>query len=442
MREDNSPISFRTKRPEDKKLLNKMAQKRGLSVNTYIQEIVTQALKSERLRTSGGPPTLDMIHSAVARGINGLLLKNRDWLNEAVLDIELHKNAESIFGKRFDDYKEEKIALAAQFMPLLLARILRILRQGRRVVLVIDSGTTTYWAMRQLAGNLIQCCRDVDAIFRELVIITNNLAGVDCFVTFSRLNPFVPKDEPESTTLSEFVECWVLTGRVLSKYAALTGTATEAALEGQKKFLNENGPRTGQKGVDNLSNGEPGRCNDPVFIGLLVGNWIRINEDGRHPIPVEPEPDKDRHAEFKQKMIEICDELYVISPLGKLFVGKTIAEINDGFRTVQQASCRDVHISRDKENAVKLVACTRPLGCLLWAHSIKVSNYGKAANEDVKKRFIGEEEIARVPSLLFPFDSLPETPSEQIEIEFPHEETRRGSEFMMRFFSVERNHLE
>jgi len=411
-----------------------LGEAEGDTINARVKNLVVQKLKE--LRTLGKPLKLEEVQSAVAAGINRLLLESRNWVDDAVLDLQLQKNAESIFGERIKHYQREKERLAEQFIPLLLDRVHRILAGRRKVALVIDSGTTTYFAFRQLAQELVERCQRENSRFADLAIITNNLAGVDSYMTCSRLNQFTPNGRSASTTLSEFIACKVLTGRVLSKYAALTGIDTELALEKQKERLIAGGTTKHLDRAKEPSLGGVTQPGEPVFIGLVVGNWIRISDDGRHPIPLARDHEEHRHVEFKKKMIEICDELYVISPLGKLFVGKSFQEVQHGLGMVSRKDYRDVTIPPDKEKAMKLVSTSRSGGNLLSNHSRAVSTYGKRPDDEIRKRFIAETEIEKVPSLLFPFADLPENKSDQIPIEFPHEDTRT-SPFVKGFFAVD-----
>jgi hypothetical protein len=264
-------------------------------------------------------------------------------------------------------------------------------------------------------------------------------------MAFSRLNPFTPKGEdtftPEgdenTTTLSEFVECKVLTGRVLSKYAELTGIDTELALQTRHDSLIADERKAWDERNMGLPPEEMREFKEPVFIGLVVGNWIRISDVGRHPILLALQHDQHRHVEFKEKVIEICTELYVISPLGKLFVGKSRADVERGLRMIGGGKYREVPIPPGKEKAVKLVSSTRPDGSLLAKHAYRVSTFGEEVDEDIRKRFIAEGNVEKVPSLLFPFTDMPESLSEQKDMEFPHPETWDRPQFMREFFSVD-----
>ncbi len=434
---DMPPITFRLDASERADLER---FKGNGTINAYIGGIVREALKLEKRRRNESPPLdVEVVHKILGEGIARFLIKSREWVSEAILDIHLYKEAESIFGERILHFAEEKRFIAENFIPLLLKRVLRLLNQGRRVVLVVDSGTTTYWAFRQLERDLIEIAEKEDPIIKNLMIITNNLAGIESYVTFSRLNPFTLKGETSQTktTISECVECKVLIGRVLPAYAALTGQETEAALADQKDALVKQEKMAWERMAGQIASGQTKEFRQPVFIGLVVGNWIRIHDAGlHHPIPLAREHTLHRHVQFKEQMIRVCDELYVLAPCGKIFVGKTMEDVNRGLEMSGRTNYLGVPIDQTKEKAMKLVSTIRPDGCLLTKHSTKLSGLASEMTDEIRKRFVEEDDIEKVPWMLFPFNYLTGmTQDRQKEIEFPHRNTRTPK-FLEEFFSV------
>ncbi len=57
---------------------------------------------------------------------------------------------------------------------------------------------------------------------------------------------------------------------------------------------------------------------EPLFIGLLVGSWIRISDIGlRQPIPLAHDRPQHRHVEFKKLMIDIMRRDIRVEPIGE-----------------------------------------------------------------------------------------------------------------------------
>jgi hypothetical protein len=387
------------------------------SVNKYIEDVIEACLTDKaRSRVADRPLSIQDVRQILTDRIAAYLVKSNDWIADALLDIQLYREAESTFGERIHHFEAEKKHLAEKFVPLLIKRILRILKSGTKVFLVIDSGTTTYWVFRQLEKELIRVGQEEDPTLRGLVIISNNMAGVHSYMAFSNLKKtFVPKEESQKTTLSDFVACKVLTGRVLTDYAALTGDDTESALAEQRS--------------DNQ---------DAVFMGVVVGNWIQLPKGpSPHPVPLARDHQLHRHLEFKAKVIEVCNEVYVLSPLGKLFVNCSLVQINEGLQMSGRhaAAYRGVPVAAEKQNALKLVSTTRPSRTnVLFAHSSRVETLFPKENEELFRSFEEETDIEAVPSVLFEFDQLSALPAdEQRKIEFPHEYTRQEG-FMREFF--------
>ena len=146
-------------------------------------------------------------------------------------------------------------------------------------------------------------------------------------------------------------------------------------------------------------------------------------------------------------MISECDEVYLFSPLGKLF---HLPQDNTamGLGKVDDVGYEDVPIAGSKERHVKLVSTSRPsVGNVLHNHSMKTtSRYGPRVAHDAGIDAVNYAKIEEMPMLFYSYDDLALTnvPYEQQRaIEFPHviedsndPEDIRVREFMMNAFSV------
>jgi len=420
-RSDKEPTTVRIAKAH-RDLLVREAGDEGKLASFISNEVVPQWLDLRRSREGRSRPEIANVLRVTTDRIMAYLRKSPEWISEALQDVQWYQDAESVFGERVHHFEDEKVFLSSRFVPLLVRRILRILKTRRKVFLVIDSGTTTFWLFRKLAGELLMLGAD-EAILRDLVIVTNNIAGVVSYMSAGKLKP---KGEPEKK-LSGFVECKVLPGRVLADYAALTGPETEGALKA-------------------LRGANPDAC----FIGLVVGNWIwlpRGDEMGGtgwdpahyYPVPLARDHELHRHLEFKQELISGSDEIYVCTPLAKVFIKSSLLAINQAFLQGSAAAheYHQVPIDAAKRNALKLVSTVRlsPENDLLYAHSSKLVTAYSQENSELLRYFV-EKDIPQVPSLLFGFDGLTDkSKEEQKKIEFPHDYTQ-APKFMADFFGA------
>jgi hypothetical protein len=398
----------------------KRLEGRKIPLNSLVDKLLNRwaddptILDSQTILEPHSRPTTKQLRQEIANSIARHLQENQDWINEVILDSELYREGESVFGDRIDHFLEEKQFLAARFTPWLLKRVLWHLKQDRSVIVVVDSGTSLYWIFRQLGPQLLSLIPK-EPLLEKLVLMTNNIPGVDYYMTISRLKPLTLPGSPGKVRLSDYVICKLLTGTVLTKYAAVNGRDTEIELRLQRKH-----------------------ARDAVFIGLLAGNWIHLHSPEPHyPSPLASGRDQ---VPFKKKLIDICDELYLPVPLGKIFLSSNVEEINRRLsnregRDEERDPYGDVPVSEDKKHRIKLISTTRPSGQLLYTHSEVVRKIYLGRPGSTYDSFVSSE-IQKVPAMLFHFDGLANRSlAEQLEIEFPHGYTR-DPDFMKEYFSV------
>jgi hypothetical protein len=153
-----------------------------------------------------------------------------------------------------------------------------------------------YWFLRYLPMTLKKA---IDAnpsgmdVWKRLRIVTNNLSGIEVFMTECALHTL-----KSGTLVSDIVSCYVLPGKILPVYEAVTGPDSNAAL---RKYREDADREFGD---------------DHAVLGLLTGNWLRLTEeqfssDGKR-IPSVPVPlaRGAGHTEFKQTLIQTCHEVY------------------------------------------------------------------------------------------------------------------------------------
>lgn len=362
--------------------------------------VVEQILDSYiRARTSGdsgsSPDNLDHITDILVEAVAAELKRDNRWAAEVLLQARFHLPGESVFGDRAGHYSKEKEHIAIQFSAWLVNRIRgRYLKHNRQVCLVIDGGSTLYWVLRKIGAPLSSLKVEDVAAAQRLSFLSINLPGVESYMSFARLDK---RGNDPDDLLSRTISCNILSGRLEPRYAAVAVESAYTSLEEYKAR-------------------HPGT----VFIGLVTGNWIRVNHPGSsYPVPLWRDEEQ---GQFKRGLIHICEEVYVVAPLAKVFVRKSIREINSWLTKVrpQSTSYSDVDEAHERMRCLRLVSTCREPDTLLREHSVAVETILDARCEiDPEK---SDAEFADVPSLLFSFPDLNKaTPvKKQVEWECPH----------------------
>jgi hypothetical protein len=415
------------------------------SLNSVVQELLKDWRSErngeggEKARNRGDKKkTLADHRKAIIRAISNQLDEETRWIEEASVELDLYREGVAAFGIRLEHYRADKTEIAKKFIPLLVERAERIANEeddeGRKkeVVFVLDSGTSIFFAFEQLALELKKKALRNPDLLRRFSLISNNVPGVTVFMKVSHLGTGSGEDQPK-IELPELVYCNVLPGRLRSRYGALLGPSTNKAL------------------IDM-------RADQPKahFIGLVSGQFLRIDDDDPHsPIPLARTPDQ---ISYKSTLIEVCDESFALSPLGKIFLNTTDEDINRGLSAhlaKDQAlgdycavdltgaeSSSDQGKRRERRPVVKLVASHRPSKQLLFTHSERLKAvYPKKdmlsdiTDSGARNRFINSD-AKDLQSILIPFDDLAEkSEAAQMDAEFPHKDVR-SPEFLKEFFSV------
>jgi len=367
---------------------------------------------------------LKQISNNIAEKVSNKLLKDNNWAIEALERAKLGMRGQSLFADRLNHFREEKEHIAREFTPLLLDRCKnQIEKNGKKVFLVIDSGTTLFSFFEYLGKLTVKIKQNGETWLNKLTIVTNNLSGLETLIETGRINP--------NNRYSDLaIQCHLLPGMPLPIYSAVIGEKTEEALKSLRASA-----------VDNNE--------DPVFIGLITGNWIRL----RRTPPVCPIPlargdvnlgnenfKGNGHLGFKNILVANSDEVFVISPLGKIFVEVAPEEINEALNLKIQNKDPDgqpysgVTIGNDKAKYVKLISTRRiHSNNILQRHSNRISDilgvedYIKACNSFI------DADIVEISHMLFQFDYQQENSAFEREKEFPHLPTR-NEEFTKRFF--------
>jgi hypothetical protein len=359
----------------------------------------------------------------IAEHLTRLLCEDPYWAARALEKARFIPYTNSLFGERSEHFHAEKAELARQFTRYLLRRCEVLAENNRHVFLLIDAGTTLFPFFGTIGLETAKRAQRGDDWIKRLHLATNNLPGIGELIKSGKRVPW------DRYTKLAIEDCHLLPGIPLPIFAALAGKETNDAIGRLRQRFTEEHVDAGV-----------------TFIALVVGNWVRIRrKDPPCPIPMARGAE---HREVKQTFVNYADEVFVVSPLGKIFVGRSNAEVNAalGFdkpsNDPDREQYQDVDIDDEKAKKVKLVSTTRAAERLLHEHSSNVAftlhNVRKTAGGD-------EEEFARgrieeIPHLLFPFGELPQTKYEEFVVEFPHEHTRID-QAVLREFQVDRQSI-
>jgi hypothetical protein len=350
------------------------------------------------------------VSTQVADSVARQLSKNVNWASDALEKANIKPVAQTLFAERWGHFRKEKEFIANNFIHLLLRRLRMLASEKSKIYLIIDSGTTLYPLFKKLGQETVNCYLNKEEWIKKVSVITNNLPGVDSLMKHGRIQP--------NNRYSELaIDCRILPGVPLPVYSAVTGEETTDALNNYKT-----------------------KCvNNCYFMGLITGNWIRVRRS-EPPCPV-PLARGTGHKEFKQAIINACDELYVVSPLGKLFVGPGPEELNEilnfdvQFKNPDWQPYNEVDINDEKAKTVSLITTSREKNRVLSYLSERLKERLRFNENILQECLITDmgNNIGVSNHIILPFDELPKHRWEEIEIEFPHPHTRK-KRFMEKFF--------
>jgi hypothetical protein len=357
----------------------------------------------------------------LAQQISRLLIDHPDWAHHALEAAKLLPYTHTIFGERSQHFQEEKRELAERFVPYLLKRCEALAMNDRHVFLMIDAGTTLYAFFEVIGRDTVRRFHRGENWLNRLHLVTNNLPGIEQLIKSGRR---VPEDRYTNLAIEN---CLLLPGFPVPIFGAVAGKETNDAIRNlRNQYISEDGKR------------------EVTFVALVVGNWIRIREEvPRCPVAMARGRE---HLEVKQSFVENADEIFVVSPLGKIFVNHSKDQINNALgltgtpRDPESEPYDDVKID-EKAQRVKLVSTTRAAGHLLHRHSNRVEDALTAGSKTLlpSDQEFASTAIQELPHLLFTF-GLQKTKYEQFIVEFPHYHTRTNRQFL-EMFGVDPEHV-
>ncbi|MGA2263104.1 MAG: hypothetical protein ABSH28_16935 [Acidobacteriota bacterium] len=356
----------------------------------------------------------------IAELLTDYLVRDPHWAARALEKAKVLPYTNTLFGERSEHFQAEKEDLAQHFTPYLLKRCGKLAANGSHVFLLIDAGTTLYSFFEIIGKETMKLSQRGSEWLKRLHLATNNLPGIEQLIKTGRR---VPWDRYSRLAIED---CYLLPGIPVPVFAAVAGEETNAAIAELRIKFNKR------------FSGAP-----VTFVALVVGNWIRIRRKGL-PCPI-PMARGTEHQSVKQTFVDHADEIFVVSPLGKIFVDISNKEVNDALGFYASSDnpelepYQDVEISEELAKRVKLVSTTRAEGHLLHKHSNRLEYALSRDSSSVRKTAGGDEEtyasaaIEALPHLLLPFGALPRTKYEEFTVEFPHEHTRTNQRVLEKF---------
>lgn len=238
------------------------------------------------------------ITTEISQSISQKLIENPSWLDRFMDETGITYSA-SVYGKRIGHffYEKRKIAEAA------VDRVDEYLKKNdsTRYCLVIDSGTTLYPVFEEIANRLRR--GPASRLWRERIcIVTNNIPGVQYLMKNA-------KDSPNDDYSEIAVKCFIIPGKPLSVYAAITGDESTRWLQNLKAFLSS------KEFTKDLKSNQ-GDDTDIKVLGFVTGNYMarRVDNNKSYYYPVAR---GEGHVEIKRMMVDVSDEVFLLAPLMK-----------------------------------------------------------------------------------------------------------------------------
>jgi hypothetical protein len=398
-------------------ILESALKSKNISANKLIAELLTGWAG-----TAEHPGQDETLLSSLVTAVTEALRRDPTWAKQAINAASLGVPRESVYYARVGHFQVEKEALAEKFLPWLVERVNHHLRSGGTVGLLIESGTTLKALLDELGPKLKEI--DLTAWSGRVEIITNNFPGAESYEAYGRDPQNKIKLNGRETQISDEVPCHLVPGRVLGEYEAVVGSEAEEYVRHKKwKSVGAEGSVRNQ-----TANSKE------VLIGVTTGNWVMLQGSSLRPIPLARGWG---HRRFKEAVIGICDEVFLISPLCKIFQ-RGLDEFNRDF--IDAAPGEEMTKGRYEEVALpssaRLVTTYRGMRTSIVYNHSKTVRRGLGAENDKEEDYgaLTQKPIEEVPHLFYKFDRNSEDPEEtQKEKEFPHERTRKEP-FLTRYF--------
>ncbi|MBE0682991.1 MAG: DeoR/GlpR transcriptional regulator [Anaerolineales bacterium] len=268
----------------------------------------------------------------------------------------------SLFDRRKAHFSPEKEILAESVVKHVADLIDK--NENLHIILILDAGSTVYPMFSKLCNHPSFQFDRTKA--RRLKIITNNLPGVSDLIRHGRIS--------DHNMMRTLFRCRILRGFANSQYEAVLSAETISDLE---------------LAIDNyrtLINQEKLKRKKIQVISVTTGNYISI-VDG---ILARDED----HLLVKSKMLEVADDIFVLSPLGKL-ISYSCDQFNEALGN--KGAFRYGYLPQwtSKVHRLHMVVTTRRPGYFAKLDPISLNTYFGHLQKEACDRF--KENLIQIP---------------------------------------------
>lgn len=256
-------------------------------IDKEISLIKLEHLKKESQLKEKVLQEVNLITNQISSDISSQLIADQKWLDK-FLDETGVSYSGSIFGGRVRHFYYEKRILAKYAIERINSYLID---SDKKICLLIDSGTSMYPVFYEIVDCLKRS--DINKLWKEnIYIITNNLPGIQFLMKHCKEYP----NDLSGLGINSFL----LPGKPLPAYAAITGKETEVWLDKIDTFLET-----------------VWKCDTSEYkiVSFITGNYFVPKVRGaREYLPVAR---GEGHVEIKTKMVEKSNEIFLLAPLMK-----------------------------------------------------------------------------------------------------------------------------
>lgn len=335
----------------------------------------------------------------ISSSISEKLIDNPTWLDKFMDQTGVTYRA-SVYGKRIGHFYYEKKLIAEKAVEKIEEYLLEKNKDKfDKLCLLIDSGTTLYPVFQEIAKK-VQANKELwkDRVF----IVTNNIPGLQYFMKYA-------KEDINDDYSEIIINCYIIPGKPLAVYSAITGQSSE-------HWLKSLGPGL----IEDWSNDQKIHV-----IGFVTGNYFARCKDQYGKPSFHPAARGEGHIEVKKAMVEKSQEIFLLAPLMKFsFANINILNEVNGF-TVGRLSPEALQRPRE----VKYEGIEIPINkCKFFSTRRVVGNnfysFSTGLNNDLEGTY-GENNIIMPEFDIGNFiKSISDSPYLQLEWEIPHENLR------------------
>lgn len=342
-----------------------------------------------------------------------------------------------LYSERMLHFRDEKKYLCDKFSDFLLARIRILSRTTDNIFLFIDSGTTLFHLFSRIGKFAVANSYSTpNHWINKIVIITNNMTGI-------RLLSKIAVQENNSKRFVEPVlKCISISGVPYPTYSAFLGFDFFVETELRKSFEVFQPDYVLKNFIDEI---RTKKINCKI-ISVVTGSWVRIRETSpRIPLPLARGTG---HIQYKQTIVDIADEVYIVATLGKIFAGQSkeqVYSVLDHFASdaTNPTHYNELNVTTENFSAgnLKLVTTSRPReGYILSNLSEKLEKVDYLDVQRVTlenlytvRRSFCDLPFSSIPNIMFDYFDVSDNVQKQFEEEFPHKASREQLEFLKSF---------